>query len=206
VAGPERRIIVVGRVGNGKSVTGNTILGSQVFNSGFSLWSRTEESCQEEETQLNGGKVVFVDMPGFFPSHCPQDIDAEVSKGVKLCSLGPHIILHVVHPRCFTENEDMLQQIKEIFGLQVRNYTILLFACKNILAGESLENIIPPDENLKGYFAECGNQYLAFNEVKGVEREAQVAELMTMIDQLVEINSSAPCYTEDMMNFNKQNF
>uniref|UniRef100_A0A8C6VPM8 AIG1-type G domain-containing protein n=1 Tax=Naja naja TaxID=35670 RepID=A0A8C6VPM8_NAJNA len=49
------------------------------------------------------------------------------------------------------------------------------------------------------------NRYLFFNnKAKGAEQEAQVAELMTMIDDLVESNSDAPCYTEDMMNFSKR--
>ncbi|XP_026534689.1 GTPase IMAP family member 4-like [Notechis scutatus] len=209
IQGPERRIVIVGQTGNGKSETGNTILGSKVFETGWSLQSITE-ACQKEEAQLNGRKIVVVDTPGFSHANLPnEDIATQVNKCVKLCSPGPHVILQVMRPRGFTENEKAVaQQIKEIFGLKARNYMILLFTHKDELERESLERFISvQDKKLKEYIAVCGNRYLAFNnKAEGVEREAQVAELMTMMDELVQTNRHAPCYTEDMMNFNRHNF
>ncbi|KAG8138496.1 hypothetical protein E2320_004379 [Naja naja] len=90
------------------------------------------------------------------------------------------------------------------FGLKAKDYTIILFAHYSNIGSRSLRNVkYLQYENMDEYIAECGNRCLAFNnKAKGVEREAQVAELMTMIDDLVERNSDAPCYTEDMMNIN----
>ncbi|XP_070623365.1 uncharacterized protein [Erythrolamprus reginae] len=203
IRGPERRILLVGHSRSEKNETGNTILGSEVFEIS---WEAKPEICQKEKAQLKGRKVVVVDTPGFFYRyHTNKDIAAKMRKCVKVCSPGPHVILHVMRPYFNSQEEtDMAQQIKEALGLKPKDYTIILFTGKDNLKGQSLENVIASSgETLKEYIAECGNRVLAFNNrAEGEERESQVAELMTMIDALVERNRDAPFYTEDMMDVN----
>ncbi|KAK9395922.1 GTPase IMAP family member 7-like [Crotalus adamanteus] len=155
-------------------------------------------------------KVVVVDTPGFFDPGVPESQTvAELGKCMTFCTLGPHAILCVMRPGRFSQEEkETLRLVKELFGHQGKNYMILLFTRKEDLEGETLEEFISKGNvALRELVAQCGHRCLAFNnEAEGEEREAQVAELMRMIDQLVYKNGDATCYTEDMLTADINHF
>ncbi|XP_070800756.1 GTPase IMAP family member 9-like [Pituophis catenifer annectens] len=207
IQGPECRIVLLGETRSGKSVIGNTILGSDVFESRTDFHSVTK-TCQKGEMWLNGTKIVVVDTSGFFHTWFPLESNP-VTKSVSFCSPGPHVILWVVGPFCFSHKEkDVAQLIKEMFSLKGKNYMIILFVRCFHLEGKTLERFIAKGGPfLSDQVSQCGNRVLAFNNrAKGEEREAQVAQLMTMIDDLVEKNRDAPCYTEGMIKAVIENY
>ena len=62
-----QRIVILGKTGNGKSATANSLVGQKVFTSGSNSDFVTE-NCQAVTFNLMGRKILLVDTPGAFLS------------------------------------------------------------------------------------------------------------------------------------------
>lgn len=170
------------------------------FVSEMSLQTVTR-SCQRGERRLKYRKIVVVDTPGVCDTQRSEgETSAELKNCLRLCPPGPHAIIHVLKTGIFTtEEKKTVRVLRSVFQAKALRYVIILFTGKEDLEGESLESFISAqDKELKKHIAECGNRFLAFsNRAEGVEREAQVEELIQMVQDLVEKNQEAPYYSEE---------
>ncbi|XP_073689405.1 GTPase IMAP family member 9-like [Garra rufa] len=191
-------MVLLGKSGSGKSSAGNTILGREYFYEAVSPGSITK-SCERGEAQIDDRVISVIDTPGLFDTRMSEEqMKSEIERCVYMSVPGPHAFLLVIRlgVRFTDEEKNTVQWIKDNFGEEAVQYTIILFTYADYLSGTPLDEYISESEELQTLVDECNNRYHLFNN-EDMENHSQVTELMEKIENMVGINGKQH-YTNEM--------
>ncbi|KAG8006049.1 GTPase IMAP family member 7 [Nibea albiflora] len=203
-----RRIVILGKTGAGKSSLANTIFGEKLFQVNHTFNSGTRR-CEAKTKSVNGRGITLIDTPGFFDTGISEEmLKPEIVRCITECAPGPHAFLIVLKMETFTEHEQaVVNKINEYFSEEAFRYATVVFTQGDQLPeGHTIEDHVCQNKLVSDLVKKCGgrchvidNRY--WNQSPNHEyrsNQFHVEELLRTIDKIIEANNGR-CYTNQIL-------
>nr|KAG5692885.1 hypothetical protein BaRGS_002320 [Batillaria attramentaria] len=191
----ERRFLVVGKTGNGKSSLCNILVGKKLFKVGRGLSTTTTHT--QDVVVSSPLKMKVVDTPDISEWHDDQKKQSEVSKWKHLTAPNPDAILLAVNcdVRYTPEEHAIYREIKKLWKEgSFCNRLIVAFTFGDLQDQDIAEELKFSGQELKSVLEDAGGRYVVFNSKASEVDKTQQRERLLSTLQMCKIPDGLSAY------------
>lgn len=183
----DRRVILIGLSGGGRSSAGNTILGSEQFPTGCGFEPVPAEVVSGSAAVE--GWITVVDTPGFTARDSDED---QLKKRLRMIrqqsNPGPHAVVFVVRiGRMSREDSALLTALRKMFYDHPSNFSMVLFTHGDELRGRSIDQMIQSNSCVSALVSVSRGRFCVFDNNQKGNRE-QVREFLRHVENIISEN------------------